>query len=169
MAAIVAINTVYGPSDEIVAREIEGELIIVPLTAGVGDMEEALFTFNETGRAIWERLDLGQDPERPVLALLHLRRDRAERGEQFARLVAGPLAADHVILVGETTDLAEKQVLGFGLAPQKLMNLGAAEPGEVFEAAFELTPQRSVVVGIGNLVGRGERIASYFENRRIVP
>ncbi len=50
-------KTIYIPSDDVVAREIEGELLIVPLAAGVGDMEDALFTFNETGRAIWERLD----------------------------------------------------------------------------------------------------------------
>lgn len=48
---------IYAPSDEIVARNIESELIIVPLTAGVGDMEDELFTLNESGRAIWEKLD----------------------------------------------------------------------------------------------------------------
>lgn len=45
------------PSEDIVARDIEGELIIIPLTAGIGDMEDDLFTLNETGRVIWERLD----------------------------------------------------------------------------------------------------------------
>jgi len=40
-----------------VARGIEGELIIVPLVSGIGDMEDDLFTLNETGRAIWDRLD----------------------------------------------------------------------------------------------------------------
>jgi hypothetical protein len=74
-----------------------------------------------------------------------------------------------VILVGDATDLVEKQVLGYGLPPQQLTNLGPAEPAEVFETAFELTPARSVVVGIGNLVGRGEQIVHYFENRRVVP
>ena len=39
------------------AREIEGELIIVPLVSGIGDMEDELFTLNETGKAIWDRLD----------------------------------------------------------------------------------------------------------------
>jgi hypothetical protein len=48
---------VYIPSDDIVAREIEGELIIVPLVAGIGDMEDELFTLNETGKAIWDQLD----------------------------------------------------------------------------------------------------------------
>jgi len=47
----------YLPSEDIVVREIEGELIIVPLTSGIGDMEDELFTLNETGRVIWEKLD----------------------------------------------------------------------------------------------------------------
>jgi hypothetical protein len=51
------LDRIFKPSEEIVAREIEGELIIVPLTAGIGDIEDELFTFNAPGRAIWKRLD----------------------------------------------------------------------------------------------------------------
>lgn len=51
------LDAVYAPSEDIVARDIEGELIIVPLVAGIGDMEDELFTMNETGKAIWDRLD----------------------------------------------------------------------------------------------------------------
>jgi hypothetical protein len=47
----------YLPSEDIVVREIEGELIIVPLVSGIGDMEDELFTLNRTGRVIWEKLD----------------------------------------------------------------------------------------------------------------
>ena len=47
------LNNTYIPSDKIVSREIEGELIIVPLVAGIADMEDELFTLNETGREIW--------------------------------------------------------------------------------------------------------------------
>ena len=53
----VRLDAVYVPSDEIVAREIEGEIVIVPLGSGMGDMEEELYTLNETARAIWEKLD----------------------------------------------------------------------------------------------------------------
>lgn len=57
MKSKISLNSVYAPSDDIVAREIEGEIIIVPITAGIGDMEDELFTLNETGRAIWQLLD----------------------------------------------------------------------------------------------------------------
>jgi hypothetical protein len=57
MNAKVDINAIYVPSEDVVVREIEGELIIVPMTSGIGDMEDALFTLNETGKAILDRLD----------------------------------------------------------------------------------------------------------------
>jgi hypothetical protein len=53
----VQIEAIYVPSEDIVAREIEGELIIIPLVAGIGDMEDELYSLNETGKAIWDRLD----------------------------------------------------------------------------------------------------------------
>ena len=53
----LSLDAVYGPSDDIVVREIDGELIIVPLAAGIGDEEDELYTMNETGRAIWGLLD----------------------------------------------------------------------------------------------------------------
>jgi hypothetical protein len=39
----VNLDAAYVPSEDVVAREIEGELIIVPLAAGIGDMEDELF------------------------------------------------------------------------------------------------------------------------------
>ena len=55
--AKASLDGLYMPSEDVVARNIEGELIIVPIVAGIGDMEDELFTMNETGKAIWERLD----------------------------------------------------------------------------------------------------------------
>jgi hypothetical protein len=60
---------VYARSDDIVAREIEGEVIIVPLVAGIGDLEDALFTFNETGKAVWDKID-GVHPLPAIVAEL---------------------------------------------------------------------------------------------------
>ena len=38
-----------------VSREIAGETIVVPICAGVGDME-AVYTFNELGGELWKLL-----------------------------------------------------------------------------------------------------------------
>ncbi len=53
----INLDCVYMISPDVVAREIEGELIIVPLVAGIGDMEDELYTVNKTGRLIWKKLD----------------------------------------------------------------------------------------------------------------
>lgn len=57
METQVTMDTICAPSEDVVAREIEGELIIVPLVAGIGDTDDELYTLNETGKAIWSRLD----------------------------------------------------------------------------------------------------------------
>jgi hypothetical protein len=57
MTSEITFEQVYTVSDEVVAREIEGELIIVPLTSAVGNMEDELYTLTESGRAIWRLLD----------------------------------------------------------------------------------------------------------------
>ena len=57
MTSKAKLNAIYVLSEDIVAREIEGEIIIVPLTAGIGDAEDDLFSLNETGRAVWKLLD----------------------------------------------------------------------------------------------------------------
>jgi hypothetical protein len=84
------LDSVYIPSEDVIARDIEGELIIVPLASGMGDMEDELFTVNETARAIWERLD-GKRSLRDVV--------KALSGEYKAP--AGKIEKDVSGLVGE--------------------------------------------------------------------
>lgn len=53
----VSLDTVCTPSEDIVAREIEGDIVIVPLVAGICDAEDELYTLNQTGKAVWDMLD----------------------------------------------------------------------------------------------------------------
>lgn len=69
----------YIPSPDIVVRKIEGETIIIPITAGIGDLEDALFTLNPTGLAVWEKLD-GQNSVADIIEAL-LREYSASREE----------------------------------------------------------------------------------------
>ena len=57
METQVTMDTICVPSEDVVAREIEGDMIIVPLVAGIGDADDELYTLNETGKAIWKKLD----------------------------------------------------------------------------------------------------------------
>ena len=59
MDMILALDRAYHPSEDVVAREIQGEFILIPITSGVVDLDDegAIFTLNETGKAIWDKLD----------------------------------------------------------------------------------------------------------------
>ena len=52
-----ALKIIYRKSDDVVAREIEGELIIIPMVAGIGNMENELYALDEIGQEIWNRID----------------------------------------------------------------------------------------------------------------
>ena len=82
----ITLDAKYVPSEDVVARMIEDELVIVPLVAGIGDMDDELYTMNETGKAIWSRLD----------------------GEKSLRTLAAELATEFSAPPGEI----EKDVLG---------------------------------------------------------
>lgn len=48
---------IYGLSPEIIARQIEDTLVIVPLISGIGKLDEDIFSLNDTGKVIWQMLD----------------------------------------------------------------------------------------------------------------
>ena len=79
MKAKVKLDVAYALSDEIVAREIEGELIIVPIVAGIGEMEDELFTLNKTGKAVWDKID-GKNSLKDVVEKLSVKY-KASSGE----------------------------------------------------------------------------------------
>ena len=50
------LQTLHKLKSRFVARNVGNELILVPLTANVAQMNE-LFTMNETGKFIWENIN----------------------------------------------------------------------------------------------------------------
>lgn len=90
MTENIDMNAAYMPSDQIVAREISGKIILVPITAGVGDMEDELFTLNETGKVIWGALS----NERPLKRIVRNLADRYDAPEN-------EITSDVVGLLGE--------------------------------------------------------------------
>ena len=48
---------VYYKSDQVTAREIEDEFVIVSITASRNGLGDELYFLNETGRELWEHLN----------------------------------------------------------------------------------------------------------------
>ncbi|MFA4888726.1 MAG: PqqD family protein [Candidatus Omnitrophota bacterium] len=58
MESKVNLNSIYKPAEEnVVAREIQEEFILIPIISGIGDMEDEIFSLNESGKAVWQKLD----------------------------------------------------------------------------------------------------------------
>ena len=57
METKVDLNSVYAISEDLVARDIHGEIVIIPITSGMGETDDDIFSLNEFGRAIWDKLD----------------------------------------------------------------------------------------------------------------
>jgi hypothetical protein len=93
MTGKIDLGRAYRPSDDVVVREIEGEIVIVPLVSGIGDLEDELLTLNETARAIWSRLD----GTRPLAGIVAELQDEYEDGP-------GALAVDVVGFLQELLD-----------------------------------------------------------------
>ncbi len=93
----ISLDSAYAVSEDVVAREIEGEVIIVPLTAGIGDMEDELYTLNETGKAVWAKLD-GRKVLREVV-------------EDLTAQFEGPLEDISEDVTGFVTELVKRKIL----------------------------------------------------------
>jgi methyltransferase-like protein len=46
----------YRQAEDLVSREIAGEVLLVPIRNNVGDLE-SIYTLNETGAFIWSHMD----------------------------------------------------------------------------------------------------------------
>lgn len=57
MEKTTALNAVYAISDQIIVRDIEKELIIIPLTSGRADLESEFYALKDTARAFWLKVD----------------------------------------------------------------------------------------------------------------
>jgi len=56
---MIATDVRFIRNQEVVSRRIEGELIIVPIRSGVGDLN-SLYTLNPVGSVLWDFLTEGR-------------------------------------------------------------------------------------------------------------
>jgi len=56
MSKIIHLNNTYIHSENVIFKEIEDELVIVPFSEGIGKIDEAVYSLNKTGHDVWNRL-----------------------------------------------------------------------------------------------------------------
>jgi len=52
----ISMKTILKKNENVVFRKIQDEYILVPIVASAADVE-SIFNLNETGAAVWERID----------------------------------------------------------------------------------------------------------------
>ena len=119
---------------------------------------------------IWQKIkaDIGLTGTRIIL--LNTRQDRLDRAKQLTGMIGSEMKDDfdHLILIGQSSEIVEELAVSNGVKRNKIVNLGWTEPEAVFEAVLAFTAEHSTVVGIGNMGGMGGKVADFFENRRVV-
>ncbi|MBD3334425.1 MAG: poly-gamma-glutamate synthase PgsB [Candidatus Eisenbacteria bacterium] len=114
----------------------------------------------ESTIALWDRLGLGSEQADPTFVLLNLRGDRLDRSLQFAEVLDNKIRADYYFLVGDLSNIVLRR-FERSVPRERLMAMGRAEPGEIFDAIAKLSPEKSRVGGIGNIGGLGHEILAY--------
>jgi poly-gamma-glutamate synthase PgsB/CapB len=102
-----------------------------------------------------------------TIVIVTCREDRLDRSKQMGELIAEEIKADFYVLNGALTNVTEKQARASGLSADRLFNLNDSSADRVFGKIVELTSERSLVLGIGNIVGYGEAIVACFESKSL--
>jgi len=116
---------------------------------------------------IWQKIRKEAGMEGTRIILLNTRQDRLDRARQLANMVAGRIAdeADFLILMGQSGEVVESMVVGYGMPKKKIINLGYTEPENIFEAVLSITQKTSTIFAIGNMGGMGAATAEFFERK----
>lgn len=145
-----------------------GALFIHKIREGDKEMEfVSAFAANDRDStvAIWNALNPHADPDRTTIVITSMRSDRPDRVFQFGEIIADDLHADQHILTGGMTHPVKSIAISRGLDAAKVHDLGGKSAEEVFRKVVELTPDRALVVGVGNIGGAGGKILSLFRER----
>ncbi|MEN3046358.1 MAG: poly-gamma-glutamate synthase PgsB [Candidatus Hydrothermales bacterium] len=99
------------------------------------------------------------------IVLFVLRSDRAQRTESFLKFLGDKIKGDYYIVCGEHSFIVKNNLIKKGIERERIITFRNPKPEEVFESVLELS-EDSVCMGIGNIVGLGNKIREIFKSKR---
>jgi poly-gamma-glutamate synthase PgsB/CapB len=114
---------------------------------------------------IWDLLKIHHEPGKAVIVLVNSRKDRIQRAEQLGEFIATEFDADFFVITGEYTKPLVAKAIASGMPRNKIEDLGGRSQEVIFNTLVSLTQEKSLIFGIGNIVGFGEQIVNYFKDR----
>jgi len=119
----------------------------------------------ESTERIWRALlKLFPVAERRI-ALFNCRIDRPERSRQLGEACVGWPPADQYVLMGTGTYIFARAATKHGLDVRKLVIAEHQDAGAIFETLLDRSGTSALIMGMGNVHGRGEELARLFRNR----
>ena len=114
---------------------------------------------------IWNRVvDLFPgDVQRVVI--LNCRSDRGPRSVQLGEILPRLKNLDRALLTGSGTRPALEAALRNGIHPEKIIEMEDVRAEDIFERSVAQIGKAGMIVGMGNVVGLGNAIVEYFQNR----
>ncbi len=111
----------------------------------------------ESTYSIWKSVD----KDVPEINLhINSRKDRIFRSLQFAKFIKN-LDVDHYILTGSGAHVLARN-LHRTIGKDRILNLGAKKPEQVFDEVSKYVANGSLVFSMGNAAGYGEKLIKYF-------
>lgn len=115
---------------------------------------------------IWKRIQQLDYPSDERTIVMSCRSDRVERTIDFAENVLPHIEMERLIVIGEEVWPITQAYEEGKIRPLNLVNLEKESPEAIVDHLKEL-PDSSVIYGIGNIVGAGEKVATAVEELEI--
>lgn len=113
---------------------------------------------------IWQ-LCLERYPAHEALCLVNCRADRVDRSRQLGETVPGWAEADRIVTAGSGTVFFGRAATRAGADLSRIISLEGMEANDVFEHLVELSKDKTLIVGLGNIGGLGLDLVRLFRNR----
>lgn len=120
----------------------------------------------ESTAAIFQRLGLKPNSERPLVLVFNARQDRPRRSLQLVELFTSMLAADSYLVIGQLSWGIRRRLVGLQRQGLDIEVLGLAAPEEVVRQIGTRAAEGSTVVGIGNIGGAGGAVVELLRARQ---
>ena len=123
----------------------------------------------ESSEYIW-RLALERNKKygRKIM-VINTRADRVDRSRQLGEAIPYWPQAYKFVIIGEWTYQLIRRAVDHGMHPSVFMNAEGMDTEWVFEKIIQLSGRSAMIMGIGNIVGMGMELVTYFLNRSEPP
>lgn len=117
-----------------------------------------------SSQQIW-KLCLERYPEHEPLCLINCRADRVDRSRQLGETVPNWDEVGRIVSAGSGTVFFGRAAARTGADLSRIISLEGMEATEVFEHLVELSNDKTLIVGLGNIGGLGLDLVRLFRNR----